>query len=342
MKKHIAGILTAAALLTLACLCCPANAIRFVFKTASTVLPEPTAVPSANATPTETTPVCLQSLEQIMQESESMTAPGRGPQPDGEYTLVTYDVNGDAITDPVYAPVLDNLKKYQQDTVSQQKIWGFIATVIPADQRTMVNEFVLYTDGINGSLGAVEQTALPHFWMFEVDIIDGANFPDLATTVIHEFGHLLTLNDSQITTDIPVFNNPDNQQIYDREAATCPNYFMLEGCSNANSYINTFFHRFWPAIYNEWHAIDAETDQDVLDQKLHHFYQKYNDRFVSEYAASSPSEDLAESFMYFIFVPKPSGATISEQKILFFYDYPEIVTLRERILAGLCTYVGKP
>jgi hypothetical protein len=339
VKKNIAGILAASTLFTLACLCCPTNIIPFIIGSSTSVLPELTTVPSASATPVEAMPVCTQSLEQTLQESESLTAPGRAPQPVGEYTLISYSVNGDAITDPVYDSVPDDLKIYQQDTVAQQKIWGFITTVIPADQRTMVKNFVLYTDGINGSLGAVEQTNSPHFWDFEMDIIDGAHFPDLAATVIHEFAHLLTLNDSQITTDLPVFNNPDDQQIYAREAATCPTYFMYEGCSKANSYINAFFNRFWPAIYDEWHAIDVETDQDLLDQKLHRFYQKYTDQFVSEYAVTSPSEDLAESFMYFIFVPRPSGAAISEQKILFYYDYPELVSLRERILEKLCTYV---
>ena len=178
--------------------------------------------------------------------------------------------------------------------------------------------------------------------MFEMDLIDGGNFPDLATTVIHEFAHLLTLDDSQITTDFPVFENPDSQQIYDRESAACLNYFTFEGCSNADSYLNTFFDRFWPDIYAEWQAIDAVTDQDLLDQKLSRFYQKYASQFVSEYAATSPSEDIAETFMYFIFVPRPSDTTIADQKILFFYDYPGMVALRERILENLCTYVNKP
>ena len=105
-------------------------------------------------------------MEQVLQESESGTAPGRAPQPDREYTLVTYAVNGDAITDPVYAPVPDNLRDYQQDILAQEKIWDFFTSIIPADQRTMVAGFVLYTDGTSGSLGAVEQMDDPHYWMF--------------------------------------------------------------------------------------------------------------------------------------------------------------------------------
>ena len=77
----------------------------------------------------------------------------------------------------------------------------------------------------------------------------------------------------------------------------------------------------------------------MLDLKLHRFFHKHADQFVTEYAASSPSEGLAESFMDFIFVPKPSSAMLSDQKIRFFYNYPEMVELRERLLINLCTYV---
>ena len=41
-------------------------------------------------------------------------------------------------------------------------------------------------------------------------------------------------------------------------------------------------------------------------------------QFVTECAATRPSEDLAESVMDFILVPKPSGAMLSDQKILLF------------------------
>ncbi len=341
MKKNIPGILVAAALLTLACLCCPTNII--IFGNPPVAAP-PTATVTPTAVPTlaGAIPVCVLDLQQVLEQSENGTAPTSGPQPDREYTLVTYAVDGDTITAPVFESVPDNLRDYQQDTVAQVEIWDFITSVIPADRRTMVTGFVLYTDGASESLGAVEQTDDPHAWMFEMDLIDGGNFPDLATTVIHEFAHLLTLDDSQVTTDFPVFENPDSREIYDRQAALCPNYFTFEGCSEADSYLNTFFNRFWPDIYAEWQAVDAETDQDLLDQKLSRFYQKYASQFVSEYAATSPSEDIAETFMYFIFVPRPSGTTIADQKILFFYDYPELVALRERILANLCTYVNKP
>ena len=351
MRKNTIGILTGSAIFTIACLCCPSSFLPVVITHPTPVLPsplpvEPTTVPAAvpteSASTAEALPVCDGSLEKVLQESEVINPPDRFPQVDGEYTLVTYTVNGDAITDPSYASIPPDLKAYQYDSASQLKIWNFFTTVIPAQQRAVVKYYVLYTDGINGSLGAVELTDSPHYWKFEMDIIDAANFPDLAATTIHEFGHLLTLNDLQVTTDQAVFTDPSDRRVFDHEAATCSTYFMYEGCSNTKSYINTFFNSFWPSVYNEWRAIDAETDPDLLDQKLLRFYHEYENQFVSKYAATSPSEDLAESFMYFIFVPKPVGESISDQKILFYYQYPEMVSLRDTLRAKLCSWLGNP
>jgi len=50
-----------------------------------------------------------------------------------------------------------------------------------------------------------------------------------------------------------------------------------------------------------------------------------------------PAEDIAESFTYFVFTPKPTGNSIKEQKIAFFYEYPELVKLRSDILNGACS-----
>jgi hypothetical protein len=52
---------------------------------------------------------------------------------------------------------------------------------------------------------------------------------------------------------------------------------------------------------------------------------------------TNPEEDIAESWSFFILSPKPAGNTIAEQKILFFYNYSELVQLRNEILNNLCT-----
>ena len=302
----------------------------------------PSIISSAQpAVSPEAVPACVDSLSRILRQSETDSL--SGPSLDHEATLVTYTVSGDALTDPVFAGHLrQNLKKYQQDTAGQEKIWNFFTDIIPADRRTHITRLVIFTDGAGNSLGALEQADNPHDWMLEMDMLDAGDFSILSTTLVHEFGHLLTLDDTQVAVDEKIFDNPDDQQIYNQEAAACPTYFMYEGCSRPDSYINSFFQRFWPDIYAEWQGINATTNPDTLDAKLETFAYKYAGQFVDDYAATSPEEDIAESFVYFIFRPKLSGSGIAGQKYAFFYDYPELVSLRERILAHLCTYVKEP
>ena len=336
-KRTPAIIALAFALLGTACLCLPGGLLPFVGGTqqlpsaqASTAAAEPTLAE-------EQIPACVLRLDQTLYEAENGSS--SGAQLTNEFPLVTYSVEGDAIIRPEYPPVPGQVAEYQQDVAGQQEIWRFVTDVIPADQRTWIIHFEVYTDGVGGSLGAVEQTDDPHYWRLQVDLIDAGSFADLSTTLIHELGHLLTLNDSQVTTDQRVFLNPDDERVYQQAEAACSTYFVFEGCSRPDSYLNLFFSRFWTDIYDEWLAVDQEEDRRVYEERLDAFYQAYALQFVSSYAATSPTEDIAESFMYFIFSPRPSGETIADQKVLFFYEYPEMVDLRQRILEHLCTYL---
>jgi hypothetical protein len=284
--------------------------------------------------------VCIRDLNTALEQSENTYLPGSELETD--FTLVTYTVSGDTILDPVNVdPIPPRLKSFQDDIAAQQKLWDFFVDIIPSDRRTQVTQFSVFTDGPNNSLGAVEQTDDPRHWKLEMDIQDGQNFADLSTTLIHEFAHLLTLSEAQVIPDLQVFDHPHDREIYDQAATACSTYFMFEGCSLPDSYINKFYRRFWPDLYAEWQKIDALTDEDVQDEKLGRFYDLYADQFLSSYAVTSPAEDIAESFMYFIFTPQPVGRTIAQQKVLFFYDYPELKSLRQHILSHLCRYVEK-
>jgi hypothetical protein len=169
-----------------------------------------------------------------------------------------------------------------------------------------------------------------------VDIADSKDYDNLTFTLLHEFGHLLTLNADQVRPSRDVFNNPHDKEIYNQEAARCSNYFTGEGCSKRDSYINQFYQRFWKDIYTEWQSVDEIESDKLYIEKLSEFYLKYQDQFVTNYAATNPGEDIAETWAYFILTPKPQGNTIAEQKVLFFYQYPELVELRQEILNNLC------
>lgn len=268
------------------------------------------------------------------------TAPleGEGSEAtDDEVTLVNYIVNGDEISEPAFEDVPSELQDKQEDEAVHLEIWDYFIALIPAENRGMIGEFAITTDGADNTLASVVQTESdPAVWKLNVDIADIANRANLTYTLVHEFAHLLTLGPDQVTPSLAVFNNPEDNNIYLQEVSACPNYFPGEGCADADSYVDDFYHQFWDELREEWNEINLEEDEDTRLEKQDAFYQKYQDHFLTDYAATNSEEDIAESWAFFIFSPKPAGDTIAEQKILFFYKYPELVTLRSEILSNLC------
>jgi len=261
---------------------------------------------------------------------------------DTEVTLVSYTVSGDELSNPYYGSVSPDLQDEQNNIQIQQQVWDYFASIIPPEQRSLLSEYSIITDGQGGTLAAVSQTYTdPNLWSLQVDIADTANYYDLTYTLVHEFGHLLTLGPNQVPPSLAVFNNPEDDNIYFNEAAACPNYFPGEGCANPDSYINDYYNQFWGDIYDEWNEINLEEDEDIYYDKLDAFYEKYEDQFVTAYAATNPEEDIAEAWAFFIFSHKPAGDTIAEKKVLFFYQYPELVDLRTQILGRMCAVFPK-
>lgn len=312
----------------------------------------PSPVPTATATPDicpngDCISACMKHLPAVAQPGGS--SPGgiksshRFEGSRGGNLLVSYDVVGDQIRNPfdlTQIPV--NLQVYQKDRDSQEKIWDYFAALIPTDQRKLLNEFDVFTDGSSNILAAVAQSET-HMgkWVLMVDIQDAADPQDLTYTLIHEFGHLLTLNSAQVTPSERIFDNPHSDKIFQEEADACETFFVGEGCSLPNSYVNTFYARFWPDIYAEWQKVDAIDDERDYYDALDAFYNEHKDQFVSDYAPTNPVEDLAESFSFFMLKPKPAGENIADQKVLFFYDYPELLQLRSQIARRLCDQLNK-
>lgn len=258
-------------------------------------------------------------------------------EPENQY-LVTYQISSNEIKNPSYENVSGDLQSYQDDNAAHQQIWEYFVTLIPSDERIGLEEFMIVTDGESNGLAAVTQTAYdPSLWSLEVDIVDSSGKLNLTYTLIHEYAHLLTLGPEQVTPSEAVFNNPDDDDIYYNEVSDCPDYFPGEGCSQPNSYINAFFNRFWADIHEEWQDINLIEDDDTYYEALDDFYYKYENQFVTDYASTNPEEDIAEAFTFFVLSPRPNGDTIAEEKILFFYEYPELVQLRDEITTGICS-----
>jgi hypothetical protein len=310
----------------------------------NTTIASPSAIPSTAGAPDSqggglslllpenAAPACMSGLKIMLDEAYGDSETDQNNSeiaddytgPEDGYVLVTYKVTGDTISDPKYTKKIPSIyAKYQKDTKNHERIWKVITDVIPLDKREDLDEFIVFTDGIDNFTGAVDEGSTPDTWSFQADVLDFENFSTLSTTVVHEFGHMVTLSSSQI----------------EYGASSCKNYETSDGCSTRDSYINAFYKAFWADIYKEWASdVKLTKDGEVDEDGVYAFYEKYPDQFVSDYAPTDPSEDIAESWTYFIYSSKPKDDSIANQKILFFYQYPELVKLRQQILNGLCPY----
>ncbi|MBL4644378.1 MAG: peptidoglycan-binding protein [Candidatus Pacebacteria bacterium] len=269
-------------------------------------------------------------------DSYVQTFDHKGVYEDDESPFVVYSVrNGDfALVQEAYN-LTQSERTLAENMLQHRAIWDLIKLIFGnVTVFDGVVEFSIFSDG-NGGTFAYVAKAIEDIrnWALAVDpadIIqsDGHEFLDLEDfleTLLHEFTHVFTLDGAQL--------NP-----YATESECTSTYFAGEdyGCSNKNSYMNTFYKRFWEgALYDEYqYAVGTCQGETCLDTE-YDFYARHEEKFVSPFAFRGPEEDIAESFTYFVLAEKPENNSIWERKLLFFYEFPEMVSLRQELQRGL-------
>lgn len=164
---------------------------------------------------------------------------------------------------------------------------------------------VLGEDGTSFSLGLNLTSARAAFVDREPDSVEAFH-----QTVVHEFGHVLSLQASQRGSD-----------------SVQGTLVLDEGTLKPKAYLNLFFERFWKTAYP---GRGPETSGDEEGAVV---YQNNPRSFVTEYAATGPLEDFAESFSVFATSPLPSGTAVKDKKVQFFSAFPELVRLRDEFLS---------
>lgn len=241
----------------------------------------------------------------------------QGQGDEGNITL--YRVEGNNIVKERDFNVTGKLKELQDDVAKHRALWEFTKNIAPESYIRKLSQFMIFAGENNGTAGYVFNTESDlSKWQMGLAIdfaytggrlnSDG----EFAYTVIHEFGHIVTLDNTQVDGNIG------------NEA--CPNYFIHEGCTKLPSYINVMYQRHWSDIASEHAAIGDD------QQRAQQFYNKYRDRFVTEYAATNPPEDIAEVFTRFVLdANRPGGTMVSDQKVQLLYDYNELLQIRDHI-----------
>lgn len=233
-----------------------------------------------------------------------------------EGALTLYSISGDEITKIRDYAVPPRLKPYQEDEARHQEMWKFYTRLIPAAARTKIVEFeVLLSDELGGYVEPLDENDLSRWKMgLSIDVAGDLTTIDFneefTLLVLHELAHVLTLDDSQVA----VGGDEDS----------CNEFFTGEGCSRSNTYINRLFDLGWADIYDDHNPDQPENT-----------YNRYPDRFVTEYAATNPGEDIAETFSFFVTLPnRPAGMSLADKKIQLLYEFPELVDLRQSIRAN--------
>ncbi len=236
----------------------------------------------------------------------------------GDGGLTLYAISGNTITKLKDYDVNSQQKSFQLDKVKHQKMWEYFTELIPLTARSQILEFeVFHGEGeLLGYVTPVTEGDLSSWKMgLAIDAAQDLSKIDLATefayTSIHEYAHVLTLNNTQVDAST--------------SEANCGGFHVGEGCVRSDSYINELYNLGWADIIDEHKAIKSGDDESK-------FYTKYKDRFVTPYAASNPAEDIAEVFTVFVTSDsRPKGNTIADKKVQAMYERPDLLNLRSQI-----------
>lgn len=222
---------------------------------------------------------------------------------------------------------------HQKETVepSYPNVSELMSFLLPTTKRAQIVEIVAESDGEDNTLAYVEPIdAKGATWKMAYDPIDTYDAKEkykdingLLTTLIHEYAHVLALDNTQVSH---VGNNVEYIECNNGET------ILNEGCAQNASYINAFITKYWTEEDrgNAFAALENNNEEDFA----YELFTKRPNGFVTEYAATNAVEDMAESFALFVLKPRPTTNTVADQKINFFYNYPELVTLRNHMRGG--------
>ena len=265
--------------------------------------------------------------------------------------IASYHIEKDSTLTFVYedSDISSKLEIFRDQSLHQD-LWEIYTSITPPEILSEVVYFVVYTDDYGDEVASVNRDMdNPLKFYLSVDPVDvgpsGIKMDKqlYVSTLIHENAHILSLNENQgdnksLSEDDASTPETYKQQMKNGEYSCAPNYYNdLAGCMKENSYLNAFYQEFWAEIYHDFKWALEFDDYETFSEHNTEFYFKYQKYWLTEYSSENPDEDFAESFMAFVLKEKPSAPTFAEQKILFFYQYPELVEMRDFIRISIAT-----
>ncbi|WP_195608444.1 hypothetical protein [Intestinimonas butyriciproducens] len=235
---------------------------------------------------------------------------GFGYRSPRERTLAVYQIGaGDALTpDPA-----NDLSGGAWSETELLGLWEEMCTLLPEGAFEGFDQFTVFTDGPEETVAyvwALDDAGAR--WEIAVDPADAEDREYFVETVLHEYFHYLSLNDTQV-----IYTSEQTLDTYNE-----PGMVTL-----ADSYLNDFYQEFWTGYLDDCLACDD----------TYNFFLRHCDDFITPYASTDPSEDICESFAFFVLRPRDFRADedVWSRKLDFFYQYPQLVAFREEVRGNL-------
>lgn len=180
-----------------------------------------------------------------------------------------------------------------------EEAWEMFVEIAGEDLvREKMSEFRVYVDKDAAYDAFIDQIGENNTWVlgvnfYNLDLTERNTRDWLEELLLHEYGHVL-------------FHN--------------------------KSIVDDFRNMFWDAEDLEYARKVANTTGSVRrDDLVLEYYERHRNDFVTTYAATSPLEDLIESFTHFVLEGSASVSTKADRKINFFRSHTWVVDVAERI-----------
>ncbi len=185
--------------------------------------------------------------------------------------------------------------------------WERWIELVPSSARWRVGRFETIAGSTEGQVEPISDSL--QVWSLRIaELEDGV----LDVALIHELGHLVSLGPTEVT--------PATDPSVEQE---CVTYFSVEGCAIPGHVFDRFVSAFWDG--------DWQPSATAAEER----YRTDPGSYVTSYAATNPGEDIAETFVFFVYRLRPTGTSVADKKMALLWEFPELVELRQWLRRAL-------
>lgn len=227
---------------------------------------------------------------------------------------------------------------------NDQLLWGQVTKVVPRPlSDRLMSSFWVFRKKTDNTLAYVQGDDGDMKFLMAINEPNhlSTNLREQFLTVSHELMHMIVMDQvfgnsgeqtgpqdaksRKFSVDalLAVIFGTDEQGTSDETeeaatpTATCEGIPDDDGCYPIGSIYAEFVRKFW-------------SKSDLENHSNEDFYEKNTTRFVTDYSTSSPHEDIAESFSYWV-IAEGRGKTVADAKQRFFGRFPQLVALKGHI-----------